>query len=67
MDQIIRRAGVSKVKVYYDDVTIPGQREDWRQCWGDTCAVLRALTEAGLMINLRKCKFLATSVVVLGY
>lgn len=67
MDQIVKRAGVPRVKVYYDDVTIPGRSEDWRKCWTETCAVLRALTKAGLMINLRKCKFLSTSVVVLGY
>ena len=55
------------MKVFFDDVTIPGHVVFWGQCWDDTCAVLRALTQAGIMINLRKCNFLAPGVVVLGY
>ncbi len=67
MDQICSRSRVPGVKVFFDDVTIPGHIVFWAKCWEDTCAVLRALTSAGLMINLRKCKFLAPQVVVLGY
>ena len=67
MDQIVSRSKVRKVKVYFDDVTIPGNIETWKDCWADTCAVLQALTSAGLMINLRKCKFLVPKAVVLGY
>lgn len=67
MDDIIAQTGVPGAKAFFDDVTIPGRREDWRELWGHTVKVLRALTRAGLMINLKKCKFLAPSAVVLGY
>lgn len=58
---------MKRVKVFFDDVTIPGMIIAWVECWADTCAVLRALTQAGMMINLRKCKFLVPRAVVLGY
>ena len=67
MDRICIRAKVPGVKVFFDDVTIPGHIGSWAKCWEDTYAVLRALTSAGLIINLRKCKFLAPQLVVLGY
>ena len=67
MDSILSRSGVPAAKGFFDDVTIPGQLHDWRGLWADTLLVLGALTSAGLMIGLKKCKFLVRSVVVLGY
>ena len=61
------RAGVPRAKAFFDDVTIPGLVAKWQECWEHTKAVLRELTSAGLMINLRKCKFLVPKAVVLGY
>ena len=49
---------------YLDDVTTYG--DDWPEVWEDTLAVLRQLTGAGFMINLKKCKFLSAKVTVLG-
>lgn len=49
---------------YLDDVTAHGQ--EWPQVWADTMKVLKLLTDAGFMVNLRKCVFLAPRVVVLG-
>ena len=49
---------------YLDDVTAHGN--DWRAVWQDTLRVLRVLTQAGFMVNLRKCKFLRGRVTVLG-
>lgn len=67
MDIILQRAGVEGAQGFFDDVTIPGDISDWEKCWSDTLKVLRALTDAGLMIGLKKCKFLAPKVTVLGY
>ena len=49
---------------YLDDVTAHGTC--WKSVWSDTVKVLRVLTEAGFMVNLRKCKFLRGRVTVLG-
>jgi hypothetical protein len=49
---------------YLDDVTAHGN--NWREVWRDTLRVLRVLTQAGFMVNLRKCKFLRGRVTVLG-
>lgn len=49
---------------YIDDVTAHGTT--WEQVWEDTLQVLKMLTSAGFMVNLRKCKFLRPRVTVLG-
>jgi hypothetical protein len=41
---------------YLDDVTTHGGA--WESVWDDTLKVLRVLTGAGFMVNLRKCQFL---------
>ncbi len=41
---------------YLDDITAHGNK--WQKVWQDTLRVLRVLTSAGFMVNLRKCKFL---------
>ncbi len=67
MKTILERAGVSNALGFFDDVTIPGDKNDWHTLWDDTLKVLKALTNAGLMVGLKKCKFLQPKVVVLGY
>jgi hypothetical protein len=67
MNTILERAGVSNALGFFDDVTIPGDKNDWPTLWADTLKVLKALTNAGLMVGLKKCKFLQPEVVVLGY
>lgn len=67
MDIIVKRAGVPAAKAFFDDVTIPGQKGDWRKLWDETILVLRALTSAGFMVGLKKCKFLVPQATVLGY
>jgi hypothetical protein len=67
MNTILERAGVSNALGFFDDVTIPGDKNDWATLWEDTLKVVKALTNAGLMVGLKKCKFLQPKVVVLGY
>jgi hypothetical protein len=58
MNSILERSGVSQALGFFDDVTIPGDRTDWETLWDNTLKVLKALTEAGLMVGLKKCRFL---------
>jgi hypothetical protein len=67
MDEITGSAGVPRAKTFFDDVTIPGFLARWRELWEDTLRVLEALTGAGFMVGLKKCKFLVKQCVVLGY
>lgn len=67
MDTILSRSRVPSAKGFFDDVTVPGLLHAWRQLWQDTLRVMSALTGAGLMIGLKKCKFLVRACVVLGY
>lgn len=55
MDVLMARSQVPHAKAFFDDVTIPGAAENLRELWADTLKVLRALTDAGLMIGLQKC------------
>ncbi len=56
-----------RAKTFFDDVTVPGRAALYMELWGDTLKVLRALTQAGFMIGLKKCNFLVRTCVVLGY
>ena len=67
MDIIVARAEVKGAKAFFDDVTIPGQQQQWQLLWEDTKKVMHALVKAGFMLGLKKCKFLVPEVVVLGY
>ncbi len=67
VSEIVGRSGVKKAKSFFDDVTVPGDKGDWQALWADTLAVLQAMVDAGLMIGLAKCNFLAVEVTVLGY
>ena len=67
MNSILEKSGVSSALGFFDDVTIPGDKSNWQALWKDTLKVLGALTDAGLMVGLKKCKFLQPKVVVLGY
>ena len=40
---------------FFDNVTIPGDKERWEDLWADSLKVIKALTDAGLMIGLKKC------------
>ena len=51
---------------FLDDCTVHGLQHVWEGLWADTLLVIRALVARGFMINLRKCHFLARTVVVLG-
>jgi hypothetical protein len=64
MDTILDRVPGVPAKSFYDDVQVPGTT--WQQNWIDTCATLRELTQAGFMINLRKCQFLQPKVTIVG-
>lgn len=61
MDKVLERV---LGKSFYDDVQVPGTC--WWRNWVDTCDTLRALTQAGFMVNLRKCQFLQPRVVMVG-
>jgi hypothetical protein len=67
MDDILSDSGVPRAKGFFDDVTIPGWLAEWRELWRNTLKVVRALTSAGFMLGLKKCKFLVKTCVVLGY
>jgi Reverse transcriptase (RNA-dependent DNA polymerase) len=56
IDTLLGRAGELNAVGYLDDVTTHGSK--WEQVWEDTVTVLRVLTRAGFMVNLRKCQFL---------
>ncbi len=58
---------MKKAKSFFDDVAIPGDKRDWPALWKDTLVVLKAMVDAGLMIGLTKCNFLAVEVTVLSY
>ncbi len=64
MDTVLDRVPGVPAKSFYDDVQVPGTC--WVKNWRDTCATLRALTQAGFMINLRKCQFLQPRVTIVG-
>ena len=50
--------------VYMDDVTIGGPEP--MACWEDTLEAMRCVLRQGLPINIKKCKFLQTTIDVLG-
>jgi hypothetical protein len=49
---------------FADDCTAHGN--GWKDVWNDTIKILRILTSAGFMVNLRKCNFLKTRITILG-
>ena len=56
IDTLVWRAGNVDAIAYLDDITT--HRNGWEKVWSDTLCILKVLTEAGFMINLRKCHFL---------
>ena len=64
VDRILARDPLLLALVFLDDVTAHGRT--WEQVWEQTMCAIRVLAESGLMINLRKCKFLVARAVVLG-
>ena len=47
-----------------DDLTAHGR--DISKVWADTLATLALLAKEGIMINVKKCKFLVDRLVLLG-
>jgi hypothetical protein len=66
MDKCLGRVPGVPGKSFFDDVQIPCLGGGWASNWSDVLGVLRALTQAGFMINLRKCKFMEARVELLG-
>ena len=54
-----------KVVVYIDDIIISGNT--WQEVWNKTLDTLKKLTDAGFMINMNKCHFLATTLEAVGF
>ncbi len=65
MDGILEKVPGQPAISYQDDVLVPG-KDGWEELWEDTKAVIRAMTEAGLMLNLNKCKLLIPQPKLLG-
>lgn len=57
--------GDVQVVIYLDDIVVYGT--DPRVVWEETKVVMERLSRAGFMINTRKCKFLVSSLKLLGY
>lgn len=57
--------GGVQARVYIDDVHPHGNEVE--PVWGDTVKVVGALVDAGFLLNLNKCVFLAADLVVLGF
>ena len=57
--------GDCAVVVYLDDIVIYGTQA--LQVWAETLIVLKRLTDAGFMINVKKCKFLVSQMKMLGH
>lgn len=53
-----------KVESFFDDGTVYG--DDLTRVWEDTLEWIRILAEEGIMINIKKCKFLVSRVELLG-
>lgn len=53
-----------KLENYFDDGTVYG--DDWPIVWEHTLEWIRILAEEGIMINIKKCKFLVSRVELLG-
>lgn len=54
-----------KCEPYLDDLTAHGC--DLKQVWDDTLRIIKVLTDAGIMINMKKCKLLVRRFQLLGY
>ena len=52
--------------VYIDDISLWGKLSEVDRLWARTLAVLRALTCAGFMINIRKSKLLSRRASIVG-
>ena len=57
--------GGVQARVYIDDVHPHGNEVG--AVWEDTVKVVGALVDAGILLNLNKCIFLAADLVVLGF
>ena len=57
--------GDCAVVIYLDDIVIYGTNP--ALVWAETLLVLKRLTSAGFMINIKKCRFLVSSMKMLGH
>ncbi len=65
MDTLKAKARVPiDLENFFDDGTLFG--EDWSRVWEDTLEWIRVLSEEGIMINVKKCKFLVSRLELLG-
>ena len=62
MDVVLH--GVEGVRAYLDDLKAMGA--SWSLCWEATLKALYAIANAGFKVNLRKCRLLVHSCVLLG-
>ena len=58
-------SGGVQARVYIDDIHPFGN--NIIDVWQDTVKVIKALSEAGFLINLAKCTFLTADLVILGF
>ena len=65
MDWVLEKVPGKPAISFQDNVPIPGT-EGWGKLWEDTKAVIRAMTNAGMMLNLNKCKLLIQQPKLLG-
>ena len=65
METVLARHKGLSTEPYLDDLTPHGTQ--WRKVWEDTMITLRLLVEEGIMINIKKCKFLVERLELLGF
>ena len=58
-------AGEVDVDAYLDDCSCAGA--DWKACWRCTLRSMRKLADIGLMLNMRKSRFLVNDFGLLGF
>ena len=65
MEQLLSKLPEMSTLPYFDDLTSHGTTLS--AVWNDTKATLRILANEGIMINIKKCKFLTTRIELLGF
>ena len=61
---LLGHSGLS-TEPYLDDLTCHGTCEE--KVWHDTLRTFEILQQEGIMVNLRKCKFLCSRIELLGF
>ena len=55
-----------QVVVYIDDIALWAGADAWQDLWRRTLITIRALTQAGFMVNIRKSKLLVRRATLVG-